>query len=262
MQQLTSFDGSADRLIGTGHQLVTWDLETLDDFDQDLESEPVVGYSLTVAEPPLNDLPDRLPTLVAVAEDRDEEAELLRSLCDLLAPHSDEITLVSHNGAYTQPNIEGGGPGYDSRKLLERGWEHGIDAGFLRSTRSYDTMDVAAGSYRHHDHGGGSTWLGLELLTDLFRIRPPTKFSDLGKDLRAIWQRGDLERVMLYNAADAMTETLIAALFRHQQQVCVPDDGRISHRNTCPHLHDGIRVAEFPDWDELKRQTTFRDVPV
>lgn len=262
MQQLQSFSEGFGELVDDGYTFVTWDLETLDDFDQDLEHEPVVGYSLTLAEAPLDQVPDELPTMAVVADDLDDEAALLRSLCDLFRSNRDRITLVSHNGAYTQPSVDGGGPGYDSRKLLERCRAHDIDAGFIRSMPTYDTMDEAAGAYRHPDHGGRSTWLGLELLTSLFRIRPPTKFSDLGKDLRAIWQRGGLERVMLYNAADSMTETIIAALFRHQQHQCPAEDGLISHRNRCEHLHDGISIADYDDWQRLKAETAFRDVPV
>jgi len=262
MQEISSFDGPVRDRVADGYTFVTWDLETLDDFEQDLEHEPVVGYSLTFAEAPLDAVPDELPTVAVVADDLDDEAALLRSLCDHFRSWGGDVTLVSHNGAYTQPNVDGGGPGYDSRKLLERCRAHDLAAGFIRSMPTYDTMDEAAGAYRHPDHGGRSTWLGLELLTDLFRIRPPTKFSDLGKDLRAIWQRGDLERVLLYNAADAMTETIIAALFRHQQHVCPAGDGLISHRNTCDHLHDGISIADYADWQRLKDRTAFRDVPV
>ncbi|MDY6770504.1 MAG: hypothetical protein SV186_00945 [Candidatus Nanohaloarchaea archaeon] len=231
---------------------VALDIETMDDLDEGIDDAPVLGYALTRFDP--GALDDTMQTLVRLVDDLREEDELLQRLFEDLRSFGD-VTVTGHNVAFPDGFEHLDADGYDLPKLEARAAVHGIDASFLHDLATFDTMDVAGGHYRHSEDGTGR-WMGLDELTDRFGIEPPAKFITLGPDIRKLWRRDAFDRIMLYNAANAMVVARLVSIFRHQLDGCPGPDGSIGEE-LCEHVHGLTPIRELPAWNRLKGQTSF-----
>jgi len=242
-----------DTFLERDQTAVALDLETMDDFRADIDDAPIIGYSLTLFD--LNELEDAMPTMVRLIDNLQDETILLEQLfADLRA--LGEVTLVGHNLAFPEEFQHLDAEGYDLPKLLARAEVCGLDGSFLRAFKTYDTMDVAGGLYRHEEHTKSHTWLKLDELKDWLEIEPPAKFIGLGPDVRKLWRRDGFERIMLYNAADTMVEARLATIFYHQLKVCTAADGLIGS-GLCEHVEALTPLKDLPVWSRLKGLTAF-----
>lgn len=242
-----------DTFLQRDQTAVALDLETMDDFRNDIDDAPIIGYSLTLFD--LEALEDAMPTLVRLIDDLQEERDLLEQLfADLRA--LGEVTLVGHNLAFPEDFEHLDAEGYDLPKLEARAEVRGLDGSFLHGFETYDTMDVAGGLYRHEEHSKSHTWLKLDELKDWMGIEPPAKFIGLGPDVRRLWRRDGFDRIMLYNAADTMVEARLATIFYHQLEVCTATDGLIG-AELCEHVEELTPLKDLPAWSRLKGLTSF-----
>ncbi len=242
-----------DTFLQRDQTAVALDLETMDDFRNDIDDAPIIGYSLTLFD--LEVLEDAMPTMVRLIDDLQDEKTLLeRLVADLRA--LGEVALVGHNLAFPEDFEHLDAEGYDLPKLEARAAVRGLDVSFLHDVETYDTMDVAGGLYRHEEHAKSHTWLKLDELKDWLGIEPPAKFIGLGPDVRRLWRRDGFDRIMLYNAADTMVEARLATIFVHQLEVCTTSDGLIGSE-LCEHVAELTPLKDLPAWSRLKGLTSF-----
>lgn len=243
-------------------QLLVLDIETLDSKASQLWNEPIISFSISLAN--RNTTWD-VPTLCYTAESVDEEYDLLLKLQKILVSNQDK-TIAGHNVSWEFKNRLPWKNGYDLPKIYKRGLINGLDFYFVKNLRVFDSMDEAFANYDHsckprYFNGLPQKVLRCEHIEEDFQILRPDWLPKLGPQVRAIFEdyvkTGDsslLRTIHLYNACDSIVESIIMKIFTHYIEGTCDMSGRITAKNKCRHIPKGYLIDQNATWVKILEQ--------
>jgi hypothetical protein len=275
MFRLGTVDDPAELFANTSTSMATLDIETMDSKELHLWNEPVISYSFSILSGSLNHF--SCPTFGAVTEALDQEATLLLELLGFLRTCNEQgITLCGHNlncsHKYLPTVARSKTEGYDLPKIIKRANSLSLDASFVPSIKTLDTMDQAVQFYDHSQHnhlspyGEKQRWLALSTLESDLKIIRPGGSQKLGGRVREIYtsylRSGDqakVKEIILYNCLDSISESIVGRIFTLCVNECGLCSGLVPPRNRCSRIPSEFRIERMVEWKQLCRRQLTKD---
>ncbi|KXB07315.1 hypothetical protein AKJ52_00465 [candidate division MSBL1 archaeon SCGC-AAA382C18] len=239
---------------------VTFDIESIDNFDKGMRNEPLVSFSLTLfsEEKISSDVLTNFPTFTYGIAKKNQERKLLEKMKKILKEIDNETIFIGHNLSFTLECKRKEGfsthSGFDFPKMMKRGAEHNINFDLIRYFETKDTMDLAYHFLDHKSHGktfrgSPKSILGCSDLEDIFSVNRPKNCPNLGKEVRDYFQAGFYKDIILYNAVDTIIESIIFRIFLHKTAYCGEIDNDFPSEK-CSHV-SAIDLDELSGYQKL-----------